>query len=95
MCRSREGSGVGGGGGDCEAVKTMENQMTVENALSLARDLKYGPLPKPDDPTPTIQEAIEVIHEARRTCGHTWLTGEAAIEILREHRGSRKTLNKG
>ncbi len=76
-------------------MKADSTTMTVERAMSLARDLKYGPLPKPDDPMPTIQEAIEVIHEARRTCGHTWLTGEAAIEILREHQGSRKTLNKG
>jgi len=59
--------------------------MTVEEALNLARDLKYGPLPKLADPMPTIEEAIEIIHEARRTCGHTWLTGVAAEEVLKDH----------
>ena len=59
--------------------------MTVEKALSLARSLMYGPLPKPDDPTPTVEEAIEIIHEARRTCGHTWITAELAEDVLREH----------
>jgi len=64
--------------------------MTVEKALSLARDLKYGPLPQPSDPTPSVREAIEIIHEARRTCGHTWLTGEAAENILHEHMKRRR-----
>jgi hypothetical protein len=57
---------------------------TVEDALALARDLKYGPLPAPGDPTPAIDEAIAIIQEARRTCGHTWLTGDAAVRVLRE-----------
>ena len=49
--------------------------MTVNDALSMARNLRYGPLPKPDDPAPTVEEAIELIHEERRTCGFNWLTG--------------------
>jgi hypothetical protein len=71
-------------------MKAGYGTMTVEKALSLARDLMYGPLPKTDDPTPTVEDAIEIIHEARRTCGHTWLTGELAENILREHMGRRK-----
>jgi hypothetical protein len=74
-------------------VKSKDTEfyrMTVEKALHLARNVKYGPLPKPDDPTPTIKEAIEAIHEARRTCWHTWLTGEAAENVLRDHQERRK-----
>ena len=65
-------------------------RMTVEKALDLARDLMYGPLPKPDDPTPTVDEAIEVIREARRTCGFNWLTGGAAENVLRERRDQER-----
>jgi len=65
--------------------------MTVEEALNLARDLMYGPLPKPEAPMPTVEEAIKVIHEARRTCGHTWLTGVAAEEVLKDHIKGRKS----
>ena len=64
------------------------NEMTVEKALALARDLKYGPLPKAGDPTPSVVEAVEIIHEARRTCGHTWLTADAALDALRGQQGS-------
>ncbi len=60
--------------------------MTKEHALDLARNLKYGPLPKPDDPTPSIEEARSIIQEERRTCGFNWLTGTAAIEALEEPR---------
>lgn len=72
-------------------VDDEDNGMTVEKALSLARNLMYGPIPKPDDPTPTVEEAIEVIHEALRTCGHTWLTGESAESVLREHQKRGKS----
>ncbi len=60
-------------------------KMTTEKALSLARDLMCGPLPKPGAPTPTVEEAIGIINEARRTCGHTWLTADAALEVLAEN----------
>ena len=67
-------------------MSTDDNHtMTVEKALSLARNLKYGPLPKLDDPTPSVEEAIKIINEERRTCGFNWLTGEAAEQVLREH----------
>ena len=64
--------------------------MTVEKALNLARNLKYGPLPKPNDPTPTVEEAVSIINEERRTCGFNWLTGEAAEKVLREHIGGKQ-----
>jgi len=64
--------------------------MTVEQAQAIARDLIHGPLPKETDPTPSVQEAIEVIHDRRRTCGHTWLTGDAAENVLRKHRKRRR-----
>jgi hypothetical protein len=56
--------------------------MTTEKALSIARNLKHGPLPKDSDPTPDIDEAISIIEEERRTCGFNWITGTAAVETL-------------
>ena len=56
--------------------------MTVNEALAIARNLKYGPLPKPDDPLPSVAEAIGLIHAERHTCGFNWLTGEAAEQVL-------------
>ena len=64
--------------------------MTVNEALAIARNLKYGPLPKPDDPMPRVAEAIELIHEERQTCGFNWLTGEAAEQVLTATRKERK-----
>ena len=58
--------------------------MNLDNALNIARSLKYGPLPGPQDHAPSVEEAIELIHEERRTCGFNWLTGAAAEEALRE-----------
>jgi len=57
--------------------------MNTNEALSLARNLKYGPLPKPDDPLPTVEEALQLIQQERRDCGFNWLTGEAAEQALR------------
>lgn len=67
-------------------MKSDYGIMTVEKALALARNLKYGPLPRPDDPTPSVEEAVRIIHEERRTCGFNWLTGEAAEKVLQESR---------
>ena len=66
-------------------------RMTVEKALDLARNLEYGPIPKPNDPVPTVEEAIRIIHEARLRSGHNWLTGEAAERVLREHVGEKQS----
>ena len=67
-----------------------ETIMTVNEALAIARNLKHGPLPKPDDPLPSVAESIELIHEERQTCGFNWLTGEAAEEMLRRAGKERK-----
>lgn len=60
--------------------------MTANEALKLARDLKFGPMTKPDDPMPDTDEAIELIREARKGCGFNWLTGEAAEAVLKKSR---------
>ncbi len=62
--------------------------MTLDEALSLARDLIYGPLPKAGDPTPAVPEALAAVQAARRNTPHTWLTGEAAEEVLRQAAGT-------
>jgi hypothetical protein len=61
--------------------------VTTESALSIARILKYGPCPKPYDPTPTVDDAIELIHQERKTCGFNWITGTVSEEVLRLTRG--------
>lgn len=61
--------------------------VTTESALSLARTLMYGPIPKESDPTPSVNEAIELIHQRLATCGFTWITGTVSEEVLRLTRG--------
>ena len=58
---------------------------SVAAALELARTLKYGPLPGPEDPVPSHEEAIGLIRTERRTCGFNWLTGEGAEAVLRAY----------
>ena len=41
--------------------------MKTTKALRLARDLKFGPLPIPGDPLPSMDEAIELIRETRKS----------------------------
>ena len=60
--------------------------MDIDEALNLARNLKFGPLPNPNDPLPTLDEAIALIREERRTCGFNWMTGEAAVDVLKAHK---------
>ncbi|MBJ6726381.1 hypothetical protein [Geomesophilobacter sediminis] len=57
---------------------------TLDEALALARSIKYGPLPLPSDPTPGIPEAIEIVGKSLRTCGFNWITGRVALELLRK-----------
>jgi hypothetical protein len=64
-------------------------QYTVEQALSLARGCKYGPLPKPTDPTPGIDEAIEIIRNDPTMRACNWITGQAAIEALSRARDGK------
>ena len=55
---------------------------TLDDALKLARSLKYGPLPLDSNPLPEIPEAIELIRMELRTCGFNWITGRVALEVL-------------
>ena len=63
---------------------------TLKQALSLARNLKHGPLPKPDDPMPEPEEALAIINEERRCCGFNWITGETAVETIRTHLANKE-----
>jgi hypothetical protein len=63
---------------------------TVTEALMMARNLKYGPLPVPGSPIPSIEEAITLINAERRICGFNWITGRAAEETLRLAQGETK-----
>ena len=56
--------------------------MTLDAALSIARNLKYGPLPDTHDPVPTVAEAIDIIHEERGSCRFNWITGAEAERVL-------------
>lgn len=69
------------------------SNITVEFALHQARLLKHGPFPKDTDDTPTVDEAIELIHEERRTCGFNWITGARCEEVLRLARGENVTFS--
>jgi hypothetical protein len=56
--------------------------MTVNEALELVRRLKYGPLPRPSLPTPSLEEAVRLIRQSRRDCGFNWLTGIEAEKVI-------------
>ena len=62
---------------------------TTEQALELARSCKYGPLPRPADPTPPVDEASEIIRDDPTMRACNWITGQVAIEVLRLTRGDR------
>ena len=62
---------------------------TTEDALALARNCKYGPLPKATDPTPSIDEAIEIIKGDPTMKACNWITGQAAVDVLRLTRGDK------
>lgn len=68
-------------------MKSPSGDYSVEQALALARQCKFGPLPKDADPTPSIDEAIEIIKgdPTMRACN--WITGQTAIEVLMATRG--------
>jgi len=69
------------------------SNITVEFALRQARLLKHGPFPKEGDDTPTVDEAISLIHEMRRTCGFNWITGACCEEVLRLSQGEKVELS--
>jgi len=66
-------------------------EVTTATALRLAKTLLHGPLPKANAPTPSIDEAIKVISDNLGRCGHTWITGEVSLEVLRLERGEKIT----
>ena len=70
-------------------MKHPYHDYSTEDALNLARNCIHGPIPKKDDPTPTVDEAIAVLQERRRTCGFIWITGRVAVEVLRATRGEK------
>lgn len=68
-------------------MKHPFHDYTLDDALALARSIKYGPLMMPSDPTPEILEAIELIRRELSTCGFNWITGQVALEVLRSANG--------
>ena len=68
-------------------MKHPFHDYTLDDALALARSIKYGPLMMPSDPTPEIPEAIEIIKKALRASTFNWITGRVALEVLRGANG--------
>ena len=62
---------------------------TTEQALELARSCKFGPLPKDADPTPSVDEAIEIIRNDPTMRDCNWITGQTAVQVLRATRGEK------
>jgi len=60
--------------------------MLLKDALGLARNIKYGPLPKKNDPYPLINEAINLIENYWMRKEFTWLTGTEALKILNKEK---------
>lgn len=68
-------------------MKHPYHDYTLDDALELARSIKYGPLMKSTDPIPDIPEAIEAIKKVLKTCGFNWITGQVALQLLRNANG--------
>ncbi len=62
----------------------------LNKALELARGIIHGPLPGKDAPQPSLQDALDAIQQARKTCGFNWLTGESAAEVLKAAINTRR-----
>jgi hypothetical protein len=58
-------------------------EYTAKDALNLARNIKYGPLPKERDPYPTVKEAMELIKNYWMRKEFNWLTGTKALDVLK------------
>ncbi len=64
--------------------------MTFEKAIELAHHDRDGfPLNRLVSPPPTVSEAIEILKDSLRRRGHTWLTGEAAVQVLNANKNQR------
>jgi hypothetical protein len=59
-----------------------QGHYTLQQALTLARSLKFGPLPQPTDPAVDAEEALAWLWNAVTTCGFNWLTGACAIGAI-------------
>ena len=66
--------------------RKIRRKMLLKEALNLARNIKYGPLPKENDPYPSINESIKLIENYWMRKEFTWLTGREALEILKVER---------
>ena len=67
---------------------------TTEDALLLARDIRHGGSSRPDDPMPTIKEAIGLIssHPNMKSCD--WRQGKIALHVLGMDEGIGLTSTK-
>ena len=72
-------------------MKHPYHDYTLDDALALARSIKYGPLMMPSDPDPEIPEAIEIMKKALRASTFNWITGRVALEVLRSANGEEVT----
>ena len=72
-------------------MKHPYHDYTLDDALALARSIKYGPLMMPSDPVPEIPEAIEIMRKALRASTFNWITGRVALEVLRSANGEEVT----
>ena len=70
-------------------MKHPYRDYTTKQALELARDCKYGPLPKPTDPTPSVKEAIEIIKNDPTMRACNWITGQTAVQVLQAELGEK------
>ncbi|MRR07544.1 MAG: hypothetical protein EG828_11530 [Deltaproteobacteria bacterium] len=62
---------------------------TLDDALKLAKGIKYGVYTKPSDPVPDILEAIEFVRRTIRLSSFNWITGRVALEVLRAGNGEK------
>jgi len=58
--------------------------MTLQDAMEIATNLKYGPMESLNKPSPTYQEAYELIETERKTCGFNWITGTEALKLIEQ-----------
>lgn len=65
--------------------------MTTEDALQIARNLIHGPgyYDHEKVPMPSFKEALEAIEDYSKRCGHQWLTGHYAKQVLQKELGMK------
>lgn len=68
-------------------IRHPYHDYTLDDALALARSIKYGPFVKPDDPVPEIPEAIGIVGKALKASTFNWITGQVALQVLRSANG--------